>query len=95
MRNFPQADNETPTTLKTAVGHVVRKDRMQTDAVVTKPGCFENKRQDDVSPGLAIMEFATVTDKRTIFKARSKLAGCKVGLDDDLTSLQQKQKSAA
>ena len=95
LRNFPLADNETPTTLKTAVGRFVRKDRMQTDATVTKATRFENKREGDVSPGLVIVEFATVADKRKVFKARGKLAGCNVGLDDDLTPLQQKQKYAA
>ena len=41
-----------------------------------------------LSPGLVIVEFATVADKRKVFKARGKLAGCNVGLDDDLTPLQ-------
>ena len=68
---------------------------MQTDAVVTKATRIENKREGDVSPGLVIVEFASVVDERKVFKARGKLAGCKVGLDDDLTPLQQKQKSAA
>ena len=90
LRNFPQAKNETPTSLKTAVGQLVCKDRMQTDAVVTKATRFENKREGDVSPGLVIVEFANVADKRKVFKARGKLAGCNVGLDDDLTPLQQK-----
>ena len=89
--NFPLADNETPTTLKAAVGHFVRKDRMQTDAVVTKATRFENRREGSVSPGVVIVEFATVADKRKVFRARGKLAGCSVGLDDDLTPLQQKQ----
>ena len=95
LRNFPQAKNETPTSLKTAVGQFVCKDRMQTDAVVTKATRFESKREGDVSPGLVIVEFANVVDKRKVFRARGKLAGCNVGLDDDLTPLQQKQKSAA
>ncbi|KAL3157640.1 hypothetical protein ABBQ32_012085 [Trebouxia sp. C0010 RCD-2024] len=68
---------------------------MQTDAVVTKATHLENKREGDVSPGLVIVEFATVADKRKVFKARGKLAGCNVGLHDDLRPLQQKQKSAA
>ena len=48
-----------------------------------------------MSPGLIIVEFATVADNRKVFKARGKLAGCNIGLDDDLTPLQQKQKYAA
>jgi len=95
LRNFQEAENESPATLKTAVGQFVCKGRMQTDAVVTKAKRLENKRKGDVSPGLVIVEFATVADKRKVFKARGKLAGCNVGLDDDLTLLQQKQKSAA
>ncbi|DBB15449.1 TPA: hypothetical protein ACH3X3_003676 [Trebouxia sp. C0006] len=33
--------------------------------------------------------------KKKVFRARGKLAGCNVGLDDDLTPLQQKQKADA
>ena len=95
LRNFQQADNESPATLKTAVSRFVRKDRMQTDAVVSKATRFENKGKGAVSTGMVIVEFATVADKRKVFKARGKLAGCNVGLDDDLTPLQQKQRSAA
>ena len=48
-----------------------------------------------MNPGLVIVEFDGVADKRLVFKARGKLAGCSFGLDDDLTPLQQKHKSAA
>lgn len=68
---------------------------MQTDAVVTKATRFEHKREGSVSPGVVIVEFASVADKRKVFRARGKLAGCDVWLSDDLTPLQQKQKSAA
>lgn len=36
-----------------------------------------------------------MADKKKVFKAGGKLAACNVGLDDDLTPLQQKQKAAA
>ena len=68
---------------------------MQTDAVVAKATRFLNKREGDAIPGLVIVEFGSVADKKKVFRARGKLAGCKVGLDDDLTPLQQKQKAAA
>ena len=64
----------------------VCKDRMQTDAVVTKATRFENKGAGDVSPGLVIVEFASLADKRKVLKARIQLAGCHIGLDDDLTA---------
>ena len=95
LRNFPQAKNQTPTSPKSAVGQFACTDCMQTDAVVTTARRFENKREGDVSPGLVIVEFASVADKRKIFRARGKVAVCNVGLDDDLTPLQEKQKSAA
>ena len=62
---------------------------------MSKATRLENKREGSVSPGVVIVEFFTVADKRKVFRARDKLAGCNVGLDLDLTSLQQKQKSAA
>jgi len=67
---------------------------MQTDAVVAKATRFLNKREGDAIPGLVIVEFGSVADKK-VFRARGKLAGCNVGLDDDLTTWQQKQKAAA
>jgi len=94
LRNFRQAENETPDTLKQAVSQFV-SNRMQTDAVVAKATRFSNKREGDASPGLVIVEFGSVADKKKVFRARGKLAGCEVGLDDDLTPLQQKQKAAA
>ncbi len=94
LRNFRQAENETPDTLKQAVSQFV-SNRMQTDAAVAKATRFSNKREGDASPGLVIVEFGSVADKKKVFRARGKLAGCNVGLDDDLTPLQQKQKAAA
>ncbi|KAL0023882.1 hypothetical protein WJX79_004322 [Trebouxia sp. C0005] len=41
------------------------------------------------------VESKSVADKKKVFKAGGKLAACNVGLDDDLTPLQQKQKAAA
>ena len=95
LRNFRQAENETPDSLKRAVSQFVGSTRLQTDAVVAKATRFSNKRESDASPGLVIVEFGSVADKKKVFRARGKLAGCSVGLDDDLTPLQQKQKAAA
>ncbi len=93
LRNFCQAENETPDSLKQAVSHFVGSDCMKTDAVVAKTTRFS--REGDASPGLVIVEFGSVADKKKVFRTRGKLAGCNVGLDDDLTPLQQKQKAAA
>ncbi len=93
LRNFRQAENGTPDSLKRAVSQFVGSTRP--DAVVAKDSCFSNKREGDASPGLVIVEFGSVADKKKVFRARGKLAGCNVGLDDDVTPLQQKQKAAA
>ncbi len=95
LPNFCQAENETPESLKRAVSQFVGNTRLQTDAVVAKATRFSNKREGDASPGLVIVEFGSVADKKKVFRARGKLAGCNVGLDDDLTPLQQKQKADA
>ena len=45
--------------------------------------------------GLVVLQFKTREDKRAVFQARGKLRGNPVGMDDDLTHLQQKRKNAA
>ncbi len=44
---------------------------------------------------LLSLELGRVADKKKVFRARGKLAGWNVGLDNDLTPLQQEQKAAA
>ncbi|DBA81872.1 TPA: hypothetical protein ACH3X1_007587 [Trebouxia sp. C0004] len=91
LRKFRQAENETLDSLKTAVSQFF-SNRKQTGAVVAKATRFLNTRGGDASPGLVIVEFGSAADKKKVFWATGKLAGCRVGLDDDLTPLQQKQK---
>ena len=42
-----------------------------------------------------VVQFANKQDKVAVFKARGKLATTRIGLDDDLTHLQQQRKNAA
>ncbi len=44
--------------------------------------------------GIVIVQFEKKQYKITVFKARGKLAGTTIGLDDDLTILQQQRKNA-
>ncbi len=95
LRRFPQERDETPESLTMAVSNFVGKDCFKTDAVTAKVKCLPNKREDAASPGVVLTEFRSVAEKKKIFRARANLAGSNIGLDDDLTPLQQKQKSAA
>ncbi|DBA96044.1 TPA: hypothetical protein ACH3X1_001544 [Trebouxia sp. C0004] len=49
----------------------------------------------DAAQGLVVVQFSTKEDNKTVFQARGKLRGNPVGMDDDLTHLQQKRKNAA
>ncbi len=92
---FPQERDEIPEGLTTAVSNFVGKNCFKTDAAIAKVKCLPNKREDAASPGVVLMEFRSVAEeKEKIFRARANLAGSNIGLDDDLTPLQQKQKSA-
>ena len=53
------------------------------------------KSGNGAAPGIVLLQFSSKEDKWAVFKARSKLADTKVGLDDDLTPLQQERKRAA
>ena len=94
LRKFKQHKDETPEKLKQSVGNLVAK-RFATDATVVNVKRLPQKRKDAASPRVVIVELSSVADKRTLFKARSKLAGSDVVLDDDLTPFQQTQRSAA
>ena len=53
------------------------------------------KSRNDAAPGIVLVQFEKKEHKLTVFKARGKLAGTKIGIDDDLTRLQQERKNAA
>ena len=53
------------------------------------------KARNGTAPGIVVVQFAAKQDKVAVFKARGKLATTKIGLDYDLTHLQQQQKIAA
>lgn len=54
---------------------------------------YQSKK--DAARGNVLVQFEKKTDKHTVFKARAKLAGTPIGMDDDLTRLQQERKNAA
>ena len=60
--------------------------------------CASAKRistKADAAQGLVVVQFRTKEDKKAVFQAKGKLRGNPVGVDDDLTQLQQKRKNAA
>ena len=86
--------DETPEKLKQSLGNFDTK-HFATDATVVCVERLPHKRKDAASPGVVIVELSSVANKKKPFKARSKLAGSGVVLDDDLTPFQQTQRSAA
>lgn len=91
LRNFAQALDETPENLK------VKVDAMLAERIQTTVVCASAKRirRKDAALGHVLVEFKNKADKLKVFKARGKLAGTPVGMDDDLTQLQQQRKNAA
>ena len=90
LRRFEQADNETPETLKQQV------DTLLSDTMGTSVACISAQRvkgrTSGTAPPLVVVQFETKHDKITVFKARRKLADSRVGIDDDLTRLQQERR---
>lgn len=93
LRNLAHEEGETPDSLKAQV------DKLLADELGTNIACAGAKRQqkgrNDTAQGIVVVQFEKKQHKITVFKARSKLAGTTIGLDDDLTHLQQKRKNAA
>lgn len=93
LRNFEQEEGETPETLKLKVNATL------SDQLKTTVTCMSAKRlqkgRSDAAQGIVIVQFEKKQHKITVFKARGKLAGTTIGLDDDLTTLQQQRKNAA
>jgi len=92
LRNFGQEEDETPDCLKEKV------DAMLSEKLETTVACVSAKRlqkgRSDAAQGIVIVQFEKKQHKITVFKARGKLAGTTIGLDDDLTILQQQRKNA-
>ncbi len=93
LRNFEQEEGETSDSLKEKV------DAMLAEKLETNVACVSAKRlqkgRSDAAQGIVIVQFEKKQHKITVFKARGKLAGTTIGLDDDLTILQQQRKNAA
>ena len=93
LRNFAHEEGETPESLKTQV------DKLLDEQLSTNVVCSAAKRlqkgRNDTAQGIVVVQFKTKQHKFTVFKARGKLAGSTIGIDDDLTPLQQKRKNAA
>ncbi len=82
LRNFEQEEDETPDSLKEKV------DAMLAEKLETTVACVSakrlQKRRSDAAQGIVIVQFEKKQHKITVFKARGKLAGTTIGLDDDL-----------
>ena len=92
LRNFEQEEEETPESLKEKV------DELFSDQLETSVVCVSARRMQKgrgTAQGIVVVQFEKKQHKVTVFKARGKLTGTSVGLDDDLTQLQQQRKNAA
>ena len=93
LRNFEQAEDETAESLQLKV------DELLSDQLETTVACViakhMQKARHGTAPGSVVVQFAKKQDKVAVFKARGKLTTTKIGLDYDLTHLQQQRKTAA
>ena len=93
LRNFEQEEGETSDSLKEKV------DELLSEKLAVSVKCTSAKRmqkgRNDAARGIVVVQFAEKRHKLAVFKARSKLTGTIIGLDDDLTHLQQQRKTAA
>ncbi|DBA77161.1 TPA: hypothetical protein ACH3X1_009735 [Trebouxia sp. C0004] len=92
LRNFEQEEDETPDCLKEKV------DAMLAEKLETAVACVSAKRlqkgRSDAAQGIVIVQFEKKQHKIMVFKARGKLAGTTIGLDDYLTILHQQRENA-
>ena len=93
LRNFEQEEEETSDSLQ------VKVDELLGGLLETSVVCVSAKRmqkaRNGTAPGIVVVQFEKKQHKIDVFKARGKLAPTKIGLDDDLTHLQQQRKNAA
>ena len=96
-RNFAH-EGETPASLVQKVDTLFAE-KLGTAATYVTHACVDAKRmqksRNDVAPDIVLVQFEKKQLKLTVFKARGKLAGTKIGMDEDLTHLQQELKNAA
>ena len=93
LRNLPQSEDETADSLTNEVNALLSE---KLGTVVKAAGVKRTKKSgQSAALGIVLVQFSSKEDKGAVFKARSKLAGTQVGLDDDLTPLQQERKRAA
>ena len=92
LRNFESPEGDSPENLKVAVDALLCQ-QLETAAVCVSGKRLQSKK--DAALGNVLVQFEKKTDKHTVFKARAKLAGTPIGMDDDLTRLQQERKNAA
>ena len=92
LRNFESPEGDSSENLKVAVDALLSQ-KMETAVVCVSAKRLQSKK--DAARGNVLVQFEKKTDKHTVFKARAKLAGTPIGMDDDLTRLQQERKNAA
>ena len=91
LRNFEHSSDETQENLE------VKVNALFAETLQTSVTCASARRIKRNSATLdhVLVQFAHKKDKQTVFRARGKLAGTPIGMDDDLTQLQQQRKNAA
>ncbi|DBA86960.1 TPA: hypothetical protein ACH3X2_000352 [Trebouxia sp. C0005] len=92
LRNFESPEGDSPEDLKVAVDALLSQ-KMETAVICVSAKRLQTKK--DAALGNVLVQFEKKTDKHTVFKARAKLGGTSIGMDDDLTRLQQERKIAA
>ncbi|DBB13394.1 TPA: hypothetical protein ACH3X3_005127 [Trebouxia sp. C0006] len=92
LRNFESPEGDSPENLKVAVDALLCQ-QLETAVVCASAKRLQSKK--DAALGNVLVQFEKKTDKHTMFKARAKLAGTPIAMDDDLTRLQQERKNAA
>ena len=92
LKNFESPEGDSPENLKVAVDALLCQ-QLETAIVCVSAKRLQSKK--DAALGNVLVQFEKKTDKHTVFKARAKLAGTPIGMDDDLTRLQQERKNAA
>ena len=93
LRRFEQADSETTERLKQQVDTLLSK-TMGTSIICVSAQRVKARASGTATPLVAV-QFQSKHDKMTVFKARRKLADSRVGMDDDLSRLQQERRNAA
>ena len=91
LRNLEQSADETPEELEVKVNALIA-DTLQLSVLCTSATRIKRKT---ATLDHVLVQFASKKAKLAVFRAKSKLAGTPIGMDDDLTQLQQQRKNAA